>query len=165
MVNDRITADYAVTGWRKAFRVIYGEHFRTRMNVIEPGCVRHLVTGICLFDSIQLLQIQHGSDYPCSGPFWGGKPGCMLGRIMQESFDLLSAQIHWFWTTCICMLCKSCAIGKECRYEFVNMSSMGHISLILMVILEILVNNMHQWFAQMFTLKTVVDIFRKNVIF
>jgi hypothetical protein len=39
-----VTTDYAVTGWRKAFRIVDGEHLKTRLNVLEPGCARTLAT-------------------------------------------------------------------------------------------------------------------------
>jgi hypothetical protein len=48
-----VTPEYAVTGWRKAFRIVVGEHLKSRVNVLEPGYVREL--RIC-----QLLQT--GSD-------------------------------------------------------------------------------------------------------
>jgi hypothetical protein len=36
-----LTPGYAVTGWRKAFiRIVHGEHLKTRLNVLEPGCAR-----------------------------------------------------------------------------------------------------------------------------
>jgi hypothetical protein len=40
----RATTDYAVIGWRKAFRIVDGEHLKTRLNVVEPECARTLKT-------------------------------------------------------------------------------------------------------------------------
>jgi hypothetical protein len=38
-----VTQDYAVTGEAyKAFRIVDGEHLKTRLNVLEPGSARTL---------------------------------------------------------------------------------------------------------------------------
>jgi hypothetical protein len=42
----RVTPDYAVTGWCKAFRIVDGEHLKMRLNVLR---LRQL--GICLYCS------------------------------------------------------------------------------------------------------------------
>jgi hypothetical protein len=33
----RVTPDNAVTGWRKAFRLVDREHLKKRLNALEPG--------------------------------------------------------------------------------------------------------------------------------
>jgi hypothetical protein len=49
----RVTPDYSIYGWCKAFRIVDGEHWNTRPNVLEPRCVQTLATwhvrGIAVF--------------------------------------------------------------------------------------------------------------------
>jgi hypothetical protein len=43
MTQGRTRPDYAMIGWRKAFRIVDGEHLKQRLNVLEPGYVQTLL--------------------------------------------------------------------------------------------------------------------------
>jgi hypothetical protein len=47
----RVIPDYTVTAWRKAFGIVDGEHLKTRLDVLEPGCAQLWQLGICLLIS------------------------------------------------------------------------------------------------------------------
>jgi hypothetical protein len=47
-----VTPDYAVNGWRKAFRIVDGEYLKMMQNVLEPGCAQTLETwDLSMFNS------------------------------------------------------------------------------------------------------------------
>jgi hypothetical protein len=66
----RVTPDYAMTGWYKAFRIVDGNHLKKRLNTLEPRCARSLVYistifNVCTFtdDTLEENTIFH-QDIP-----------------------------------------------------------------------------------------------------
>jgi hypothetical protein len=82
------------TGRRRAFRIVGGEHLKTRLNVLEPGCAGTL--GICLLvtlvnhtESLELRKSTGVFPTAHSKPFvtpW-------LGPSFLMTHDLLSIQL------------------------------------------------------------------------